>query len=169
MCWVLMFQIVTDLHLIGCFPILCLLVVVRADVGTSSTTTWWRSSTWTMRPWSTSALVESTAPKFTTNVSDTQLLNLKCMCISTAEHINFTVRVSVPTANPYPDVRRRYWNAYMLFYQKISDQNSPVLPKKSRVSIMRQEAEDLTLWVNLQLYTYTLYVFNHVSLYSWRK
>ncbi|XP_023275887.1 ubiquitin carboxyl-terminal hydrolase 24 [Seriola lalandi dorsalis] len=47
--------------------------------------------------------------------------------------------------NPYPDVRRRYWNAYMLFYQKISDQNSPVLPKKSRVSIMRQEAEDLTL------------------------
>lgn len=50
-------------------------------------------------------------------------------------------------ANPYPDVRRRYWNAYMLFYQKISDQNSPVLPKKSRVSIMRQEAEDLTLWV----------------------
>uniref|UniRef100_A0AAQ5WX41 ubiquitinyl hydrolase 1 n=1 Tax=Amphiprion ocellaris TaxID=80972 RepID=A0AAQ5WX41_AMPOC len=48
-------------------------------------------------------------------------------------------------SNPYPDVRRRYWNAYMLFYQKISDQNSPVLPKKSRVSIMRQEAEDLTL------------------------
>uniref|UniRef100_H3DJS3 ubiquitinyl hydrolase 1 n=1 Tax=Tetraodon nigroviridis TaxID=99883 RepID=H3DJS3_TETNG len=39
-------------------------------------------------------------------------------------------------SNPYPDVRRRYWNAYMLFYQKISDQNSPVLPKKSRVSIM---------------------------------
>ncbi|KAF3835080.1 hypothetical protein F7725_027638 [Dissostichus mawsoni] len=35
-------------------------------------------------------------------------------------------------SNPYPDVRRRYWNAYMLFYQKISDQNSPVLPKKSR-------------------------------------
>ncbi|KAJ4943286.1 hypothetical protein JOQ06_005790 [Pogonophryne albipinna] len=29
--------------------------------------------------------------------------------------------------------------------KKISDQNSPVLPKKSRVSIMRQEAEDLTL------------------------
>lgn len=51
----------------------------------------------------------------------------------------------VCAANPYPDVRRRYWNAYMLFYQKISDQNSPVLPKKSRVSIMRQEAEDLTL------------------------
>lgn len=50
-------------------------------------------------------------------------------------------------ANPYPDVRRRYWNAYMLFYQKISDQNSPVLPKKSRVSIMRQEAEDLSLSV----------------------
>ncbi|XP_041648260.1 ubiquitin carboxyl-terminal hydrolase 24 isoform X3 [Cheilinus undulatus] len=48
-------------------------------------------------------------------------------------------------SNPYPDVRRRYWNAYMLFYQKISDLNSPVLPKKSRVSIMRQEAEDLTL------------------------
>ncbi|XP_035031705.1 ubiquitin carboxyl-terminal hydrolase 24 isoform X5 [Hippoglossus stenolepis] len=48
-------------------------------------------------------------------------------------------------SNPYPDVRRRYWNAYMLFYQKISDQNSPVQPKKSRVSIMRQEAEDLTL------------------------
>ncbi|CAG10925.1 unnamed protein product, partial [Tetraodon nigroviridis] len=48
-------------------------------------------------------------------------------------------------SNPYPDVRRRYWNAYMLFYQKISDQNSPVLPKKSRVSIMRQEAEDLSL------------------------
>ncbi|XP_073790154.1 ubiquitin carboxyl-terminal hydrolase 24 isoform X4 [Danio rerio] len=40
-------------------------------------------------------------------------------------------------SNPYPDVRRRYWNAYMLFYQRISDQNSPVLPKKSRVSIMR--------------------------------
>lgn len=53
--------------------------------------------------------------------------------------------VCVCAANPYPDVRRRYWNAYMLFYQKISDQNSPVLPKKSRVSIMRQEAEDLTL------------------------
>lgn len=35
----------------------------------------------------------------------------------------------------------------MLFYQKISDQNSPVLPKKSRVSIMRQEAEDLSLSV----------------------
>lgn len=52
---------------------------------------------------------------------------------------------SLRAANPYPDVRRRYWNAYMLFYQKISDQNSPVLPKKSRVSIMRQEAEDLTL------------------------
>ncbi|KAK7150579.1 hypothetical protein R3I93_011730 [Phoxinus phoxinus] len=48
-------------------------------------------------------------------------------------------------SNPYPDVRRRYWNAYMLFYQRISDQNSPVLPKKSRVSIMRQEAEDLSL------------------------
>nr|XP_054586030.1 ubiquitin carboxyl-terminal hydrolase 24 isoform X3 [Nothobranchius furzeri] len=48
-------------------------------------------------------------------------------------------------SNPYPDVRRRYWNAYMLFYQKISDQNSPALPKKSRVSIMRQEAEDLSL------------------------
>lgn len=55
------------------------------------------------------------------------------------------MRVGVCAANPYPDVRRRYWNAYMLFYQKISDQNSPVLPKKSRVSIMRQEAEDLTL------------------------
>uniref|UniRef100_A0A3P9QAJ6 Ubiquitin carboxyl-terminal hydrolase 24 n=1 Tax=Poecilia reticulata TaxID=8081 RepID=A0A3P9QAJ6_POERE len=48
-------------------------------------------------------------------------------------------------SNPYPDMRRRYWNAYMLFYQKISDQNSPALPKKSRVSIMRQEAEDLSL------------------------
>uniref|UniRef100_A0A671MWM0 Ubiquitin carboxyl-terminal hydrolase 24 n=1 Tax=Sinocyclocheilus anshuiensis TaxID=1608454 RepID=A0A671MWM0_9TELE len=48
-------------------------------------------------------------------------------------------------SNPYPDVRRRYWNAYMLFYQRISDQNSPVLPKKSRVSIVRQEAEDLSL------------------------
>ncbi|XP_078526269.1 ubiquitin carboxyl-terminal hydrolase 24 isoform X1 [Lissotriton helveticus] len=48
-------------------------------------------------------------------------------------------------SNPYPDVRRRYWNAYMLFYQRISDQNSPVLPKKSRVSVVRQEAEDLTL------------------------
>ncbi|XP_015211244.2 ubiquitin carboxyl-terminal hydrolase 24 isoform X3 [Lepisosteus oculatus] len=48
-------------------------------------------------------------------------------------------------SNPYPDVRRRYWNAYMLFYQRISDQNSPVLPKKSRVSVMRQEAEDLCL------------------------
>ncbi|XP_051510524.1 ubiquitin carboxyl-terminal hydrolase 24 isoform X1 [Myxocyprinus asiaticus] len=48
-------------------------------------------------------------------------------------------------SNPYPDMRRRYWNAYMLFYQRISDQNSPVLPKKSRVSIMRQEAEDLSL------------------------
>ncbi|XP_028817089.1 ubiquitin carboxyl-terminal hydrolase 24 isoform X2 [Denticeps clupeoides] len=48
-------------------------------------------------------------------------------------------------SNPYPDMRRRYWNAYMLFYQRISDQNSPVLPKKSRVSVMRQEAEDLTL------------------------
>uniref|UniRef100_A0A4W4HLH8 Ubiquitin carboxyl-terminal hydrolase 24 n=1 Tax=Electrophorus electricus TaxID=8005 RepID=A0A4W4HLH8_ELEEL len=48
-------------------------------------------------------------------------------------------------SNPYPDVRRRYWNAYMLFYQRISDQNSPVLPKKSRVSVMRQEAEDLSL------------------------
>ncbi|XP_076009075.1 ubiquitin carboxyl-terminal hydrolase 24 isoform X3 [Genypterus blacodes] len=54
-------------------------------------------------------------------------------------------------SNPYPDVRRRYWNAYMLFYQKISDQNSPVLPKKSRVSIMRQEAEDLTLANNDRL------------------
>uniref|UniRef100_A0A3P9KIM4 Ubiquitin carboxyl-terminal hydrolase 24 n=1 Tax=Oryzias latipes TaxID=8090 RepID=A0A3P9KIM4_ORYLA len=53
-------------------------------------------------------------------------------------------RPKVYDQNPYPDVRRRYWNAYMLFYQKISDQNSPVLPKKSRVSIMRQEAEDLT-------------------------
>lgn len=52
-----------------------------------------------------------------------------------------------PVANPYPDVRRRYWNAYMLFYQRISEQNSPVLPKKSRVSVMRQEAEDLSLWV----------------------
>lgn len=50
-------------------------------------------------------------------------------------------------ANPYPDVRRRYWNAYMLFYQRISEQNSPVLPKKSRVSVMRQEAEDLSLSV----------------------
>ncbi|CAB1332019.1 unnamed protein product [Coregonus sp. 'balchen'] len=29
--------------------------------------------------------------------------------------------------------------------KRISDQNSPVLPKKSRVSVMRQEAEDLTL------------------------
>lgn len=156
------------LYLIGCFPILCLLVVVPADVGTSSTTTWWRSLTWTMKPWSTSASVESTAPKFTTNVSDAQLLNLKSMWISTTEHVvNFNVRVRA--ANPYPDVRRRYWNAYMLFYQKISDQNSPVLPKKSRVSIMRQEAEDLTLWVNLQLYTHSLSVFDNVSLYSWRK
>lgn len=50
-----------------------------------------------------------------------------------------------PPANPYPDVRRRYWNAYMLFYQRVSDQNSPVLPKKSRVSVVRQEAEDLSL------------------------
>lgn len=49
------------------------------------------------------------------------------------------------SANPYPDVRRRYWNAYMLFYQRVSDQNSPVLPKKSRVSVVRQEAEDLSL------------------------
>ncbi|XP_073449985.1 ubiquitin carboxyl-terminal hydrolase 24 isoform X1 [Aquarana catesbeiana] len=48
-------------------------------------------------------------------------------------------------SNPYPDVRRRYWNAYMLFYQRVSDQNSPVLPKKSRVSVVRQEAEDLSL------------------------
>ncbi|XP_034271054.1 ubiquitin carboxyl-terminal hydrolase 24 isoform X2 [Pantherophis guttatus] len=48
-------------------------------------------------------------------------------------------------SNPYPDVRRRYWNAYMLFYQRVSEQNSPVLPKKSRVSVVRQEAEDLTL------------------------
>lgn len=43
----------------------------------------------------------------------------------------------------------------MLFYQKISDQNSPVLPKKSRVSIMRQEAEDLTLLV-LQLFDHQI-------------
>ncbi|PIO31787.1 hypothetical protein AB205_0141190 [Aquarana catesbeiana] len=50
-------------------------------------------------------------------------------------------------SNPYPDVRRRYWNAYMLFYQRVSDQNSPVLPKKSRVSVVRQEAEDLSLYV----------------------
>ncbi|KAH0618572.1 hypothetical protein JD844_017919, partial [Phrynosoma platyrhinos] len=48
-------------------------------------------------------------------------------------------------SNPYPDVRRRYWNAYMLFYQRVSEQNSPVLPKKSRVSVVRQEAEDLSL------------------------
>uniref|UniRef100_A0A8C5WGL6 Ubiquitin carboxyl-terminal hydrolase 24 n=1 Tax=Leptobrachium leishanense TaxID=445787 RepID=A0A8C5WGL6_9ANUR len=48
-------------------------------------------------------------------------------------------------SNPYPEVRRRYWNAYMLFYQRVSDQNSPVLPKKSRVSVVRQEAEDLSL------------------------
>uniref|UniRef100_H3APV7 Ubiquitin carboxyl-terminal hydrolase 24 n=1 Tax=Latimeria chalumnae TaxID=7897 RepID=H3APV7_LATCH len=48
-------------------------------------------------------------------------------------------------ANPYPDVRRRYWNAYMLFYQRMSDQNSPVLPKKSRVSVVRQEADDHSL------------------------
>ncbi|KAF5923119.1 hypothetical protein HPG69_012208 [Diceros bicornis minor] len=47
--------------------------------------------------------------------------------------------------NPYTDVRRRYWNAYMLFYQRVSDQSSPVLPKKSRVSAVRQEAEDLSL------------------------
>uniref|UniRef100_A0A2D4M3D9 Ubiquitinyl hydrolase 1 n=1 Tax=Micrurus spixii TaxID=129469 RepID=A0A2D4M3D9_9SAUR len=33
----------------------------------------------------------------------------------------------------------------MLFYQRVSEQNSPVLPKKSRVSVVRQEAEDLTL------------------------
>nr|XP_044995148.1 ubiquitin carboxyl-terminal hydrolase 24 isoform X2 [Jaculus jaculus] len=45
--------------------------------------------------------------------------------------------------NPYPDVRRRYWNAYMLFYQRASDQSSPVLPKKSRVGVVRQE--DLSL------------------------
>ena len=67
--------------------------------------------------------------------------------------------VCVCAANPYPDVRRRYWNAYMLFYQKISDQNSPVLPKKSRVSIMRQEAEDLTLWVNLLSLTTPIYFY----------
>ncbi|GCB74652.1 hypothetical protein scyTo_0003743, partial [Scyliorhinus torazame] len=48
-------------------------------------------------------------------------------------------------SNPYPEVRRRYWNAYMLFYQRMLDQNSPVLPKKSRVSVVRQEAEDLSL------------------------
>ncbi|XP_064415907.1 ubiquitin carboxyl-terminal hydrolase 24 isoform X2 [Latimeria chalumnae] len=48
-------------------------------------------------------------------------------------------------SNPYPDVRRRYWNAYMLFYQRMSDQNSPVLPKKSRVSVVRQEADDHSL------------------------
>uniref|UniRef100_A0A4W3HTX5 Ubiquitin carboxyl-terminal hydrolase 24 n=1 Tax=Callorhinchus milii TaxID=7868 RepID=A0A4W3HTX5_CALMI len=48
-------------------------------------------------------------------------------------------------SNPYPEVRRRYWNAYMLFYQRTMDQNSPVLPKKSRVSVVRQEAEDLSL------------------------
>lgn len=90
------------LYLIGCFPILCLLVVVPADVGTSSTTTWWRSLTWTMKPWSTSASVESTAPKFTTNVSDAQLLNLKSMWISTAEHVvNFNVRVC-PCSQPIP-------------------------------------------------------------------
>lgn len=35
----------------------------------------------------------------------------------------------------------------MLFYQRVSDQNSPVLPKKSRVSVVRQEAEDLSLYV----------------------
>lgn len=65
--------------------------------------------------------------------------------------------VFICAANPYPDVRRRYWNAYMLFYQKISDQNSPVLPKKSRVSIMRQEAEDLTLWVDTIFTSWTFY------------
>lgn len=53
--------------------------------------------------------------------------------------------MSCKIANPYTDVRRRYWNAYMLFYQRVSDQNSPVLPKKSRVSVVRQEAEDLSL------------------------
>lgn len=69
------------------------------------------------------------------------------MWISSTHKYKILNNFDVCSANPYPDVRRRYWNAYMLFYQKISDQNSPVLPKKSRVSIMRQEAEDLSLWV----------------------
>ena len=66
-----------------------------------------------------------------------------CVCVCGISSCIYCVCVF--SANPYPDVRRRYWNAYMLFYQRISDQNSPVLPKKSRVSVMRQEAEDLTL------------------------
>lgn len=103
-----------------------------------------------MKLWNTSALVENTVPKFTTNVRNADALGGGGV---TSKYGGFvlTMRVNMCAANPYPDVRRRYWNAYMLFYQKISDQNSPVLPKKSRVSIMRQEAEDLSLSVDLSL------------------
>lgn len=78
-------------------------------------------------------------------------MKMYLMCTLTKEirspnlNISFLPSFISSSANPYPDVRRRYWNAYMLFYQRVSEQNSPVLPKKSRVSVVRQEAEDLTL------------------------
>lgn len=99
-----------------------------------------------MKLWNTSALVGSTVPRCTTNVSKAGMYIKKIKTCNYKE-LFLTMWMHVCAANPYPDVRRRYWNAYMLFYQKISDQNSPVLPKKSRVSIMRQEAEDLSLSV----------------------
>lgn len=44
-------------------------------------------------------------------------------------------------ASSYPEDRLRYWNGYLLFYERVEEVRTPVSAKKSRVSLSKRSVE----------------------------
>jgi ubiquitin carboxyl-terminal hydrolase 9/24 len=58
---------------------------------------------------------------------------------------NFCLLVS-SSSSAFPEDRLRYWNGYLLFYERIDDARTPVSAKKSKVTRIRP-SQELNLWV----------------------
>ena len=46
------------------------------------------------------------------------------------EPLNFSF-----TASSYPEDRLRYWNGYLLFYERVEEVRTPMSAKKSRITV----------------------------------
>jgi len=49
--------------------------------------------------------------------------------------------VIVLSASSFPEERLRYWNAYLLFYEKVEEERGPLSAKKSKVVMWRNPHE----------------------------
>ena len=52
------------------------------------------------------------------------------------------------TGSSYPEDRQRYWNGYLLFYERVEDPKTPVSAKKSKVIRMRNKEEQRYLVIS---------------------